>query len=342
MLHTNYARNSTDVTMRSSDDDSSDYPGASCAYSVSILAGIILILVGTLGGTGQPYEAIMIAGLVLLLVPSAVAVVGLILFLALKSPRFGIALLFVLINLVIIGRHCGFMLFWLCFSMIWMGIVTLWLGLLAFCLKVLYYRKKATIVEVKVHERHMQPVTEDGNRNSDSCQWIGDFDLPLLEQHEQPEGSKTAEEKPEVCYQVRRFRKKFNVPISLYRESAMDAYVLPTRPKEAILVKLSEIKDIILVCALLSVSVIMFGIPGVLAPIQTFFATGGEFDFECDSRETTVAYGVMMASAPFVVLLCWQWPCEASEIESHEQELPELGKAGDHDKPLTKTMAEFP
>jgi hypothetical protein len=344
---------SSDYTGASSDytGASSDYTRFSCAFSVSILTGIIMILVGT----------IMNAGLWLALVPPAVAVVGLVLFLALKSPRFGIALLFVISNLVIIGRDCGIMLFFLLFSMNWMVLVTQWLGLLAFFLKVLYYRKKATIVEVKVHERHMQPVTEDGNRNSDSCQWIGDFDLPLLEQPK-PQDSKTVEEKPEVCYQVRRFRKKFYVPIRLYRESAMDAYVLPTRPKEAILVQLSEIEEIILLIAVLSVIVIICGIPGVLVPIQNFFTTGGDIDFEpfeCDSRGTTrLSYGAMMASVPLLIVsLCqndsdylsylvkerWQWPCEceALDIETHEQELPELGKAGDHDKPLTETMAEF-
>jgi hypothetical protein len=336
--------------MRSSVTSSSDSPGASsdytCAFSVSImtgqimmLVGQIMILVGLSGAPGQPYDAISIAGLLLALAPTpfAVGVVRLVLSLALKSPRFGIALLFVVSNLVIIGRNCGMTVFILLFSMIWMGLMTLWLGLLAFFLKVLYYRMKAIIVEVKVHERHMQPVSEDGNRYSDSCQWIGDFDLPLLEQPK-PEGSKTVEEKPEVCYQVRRFRKKFNVPIRLYRESAMDAYVLPTRPKEAILVQLSEIKEIILGIAFLSVVVIglgFLGIRGVLVPIQNFFTTGG----------TMLSGGAMMASVPLldVSLSRWQWPCEceALVIESHEQELPELGKAGDHDKPLTETMAEF-
>jgi hypothetical protein len=327
--------------MRTSVTSSSDSPGASSEYTgafscaFSVLTGIIMILVGT----------IMNAGLWLALVPPAVAVVGLVLFLALKSPRFGIALLFVISNLVIIGRDCGTMLFFLGFSMSWMANVTHWLGLLAFFLKVLYYRKKATIVEVKVHERHMQPVTEDGNRNSDSCQWIGDFDLPLLEQPK-PQDSKTVEEKPEVCYQVRRFRKKFYVPIRLYRESAMDAYVLPTRPKEAILVQQSETKEIILLIAFLSSFVITFFIPGVLVPIQNFFTTGGENDFECDSRGTTMlSYGAMMASVPLLIVSLWrrEWPCEceALDIETHEQELPELGKAGDHDKPLTETMAEF-
>jgi hypothetical protein len=304
---------------------------------LSILTGLIFIFVGLFAGRVQHSEALIIAGLVLVLLP----ILLLVLF-AVKNPL-GVALLSVLLNLVIIGRQCGIMLFFLWVSLVWMLVASAWLGTLAFCFKVLYYRMNATVVEVKVHERHTLPVPDgdDENPRREHLEWIGDFDVPLLER--QPEGSKTAEERPEeVGYQMRRFRKKFYVPINLYLESTMDAYVLPTRPREAMLVQLSE-EDILhglVFLVFLSFFVGGFFFPGVLIPIQNFFTTGGEFDFEYDhTREAAVSYVMMMASVAVLVIFIWcRQPCAAFEIESLEQELPELGTGGDHDKPLTKTI----
>jgi hypothetical protein len=146
--------------------------------------------------------------------------------------------------------------------------------------------------------------------------WTGDYKVPVLRhdklddaEHKQKTSQSTQEDSSEVCYRIQSVRKAFTLQVENYQEDEMQAFVLPRRPKKAMLVHQAGKHLKLLACVLFFVPIhgVLFSFPGLVVPFQILTATdsGDEYyDFMCPARNVIWSYCLGVSSTIIICCIC--------------------------------------